>query len=102
MSANDKGRGEGGANNEAMKGRAPAEGARKRSDRWLRQTGLNWAESAPTSVASGKTGVRAMAAIPLRAWSMLHRPEPVLQCSHTCRTSLRKRVRALHANDPGS
>jgi hypothetical protein len=36
---------------------------------------LSWAESAPRGVASGRTGVRAIADIQLRARSTLHRPE---------------------------
>ena len=35
---------------------------------------LNWAESAPTGVASARTGVRAKAVIPLRARNRLHCP----------------------------
>src|SRR5580700_4845932 len=36
---------------------------------------LNWAETGPTRLASGRTGVGAKAALPLRARSRLHRPE---------------------------
>ena len=36
---------------------------------------LNWAESAPTKVASGRTGIRAIAVVPLHARSRLHRPK---------------------------
>src|SRR5271166_1530308 len=36
---------------------------------------LNWAESAPTEVASGRTGVRGIAVIRLRARNRLHRPK---------------------------
>jgi hypothetical protein len=36
---------------------------------------LNWADSAPTGVASERTGVRAKAAIPLRARNLLHPPK---------------------------
>ena len=36
---------------------------------------LNWAVSAPTAVASGRTGVRATAAIPLRARNWLRRTQ---------------------------
>jgi ethanolamine ammonia-lyase small subunit len=39
---------------------------------------LSWAGSAPTRVASGRTGVRAKAATPLRARNSLHRPERTL------------------------
>ena len=38
------------------------------------RVGPLWAESAPTGVASGRTGVRAIAAIPYRARNRLHRP----------------------------
>jgi hypothetical protein len=40
--------------------------------------GQQRAESAPTKVASGRTGVRAKAAIPLRARNGLHRPKRTL------------------------
>jgi hypothetical protein len=36
---------------------------------------LNWVDSAPTGTASGTTGVRAIAALPLRARNSLHRPK---------------------------
>jgi hypothetical protein len=36
---------------------------------------LNWAGSAPTGVSSGRTGIRAIADIQLRARSTLHRPK---------------------------
>jgi hypothetical protein len=36
---------------------------------------LSWAESAPTMVASGGTGVRAIAVVPLRARKWHHRPK---------------------------
>jgi hypothetical protein len=42
---------------------------------------LNWADSALAGVASGMTGVRAIADIQLRARSTLHRPKPMLTCS---------------------
>jgi len=37
--------------------------------------GLKRAESAPTGVALGRSGVRAKAAVPLRAWSTLRCPD---------------------------
>jgi hypothetical protein len=43
---------------------------------------LNWAESPPIEVASGKTGVRAIAVIPLRARNSLHRPEQKFRSSN--------------------
>src|SRR5271166_5696151 len=36
---------------------------------------LNWAESGPTEVASGRTGVRAKAGVPLRARNRLQHPK---------------------------
>ena len=38
----------------------------------------DWAESGPTGVTSGTTGVRAGATIPLQARNTLHRPERTL------------------------
>ena len=38
--------------------------------------GLNWAESGPTAVASGSTGIRAITAVPSRARNRLHRSRP--------------------------
>ena len=43
---------------------------------------LNWAGSALTGVASGRTGVRAKAAIPLRARNRLYRPK--WKCVRRC------------------
>ena len=54
---------------------------------------LKWADSAPTRVASGRTGMRAKAAIPLRERTSLHRPPPKsiisavpeYRCAPSCR-----------------
>ena len=63
-------------------------GRPSRNDRYLREADdrsrrvadrglgrLNWADSARTGIAPGRTGVRAFAAIRLRARSTLHRPK---------------------------
>jgi hypothetical protein len=41
---------------------------------------LDWAESTPTGVASGRTGVHGRAAIPLRSRNRLHRPYETFLC----------------------
>ena len=65
---------------------APSIGvAINRSDRCDAQRTLpicerrNWADSAPSGIASGRSGVPAKAAIPLRARNSLHRPKRALR-----------------------
>jgi hypothetical protein len=58
--------------------RTPDGRSRRRADIAVRSLGrLSWAESRPRRVASGRTGVSAKAAIPLRARNTLHRPKHV-------------------------
>jgi hypothetical protein len=55
---------------------------------------LNWARGARTRVASGRTGVRAEAAIPLRAQNKLHR----LRRKFRLRNRTAGRLARNHAN----
>ena len=59
------------------------------ADRGLER--LNWADSAPTRVGSGRTGVRAKAAIPYRVRNRLYGPEQKFRCA--CRPPHSKQMR---------
>ena len=56
-----------------------------------------WADSVLTGAASGKTGVRAIADIPSRARSTLHRPIETFRGFYLVRSTRRKREQAIAA-----